>query len=175
MGQLESLASRQQAAECLNTFFQAQVAEAMPKAFEAALVDAFSLSRWLVNATMRVQPAKFGPLDPATDLPMLAGLSVPTLVVMLFDKRQPADVTAAARDALAALYLQDDDTQALIIGAANRLARQAVRDLQAAQAEFKRRALQATAAACQPTTSVTAEQGAAMDDMAEFARRGVRV
>jgi hypothetical protein len=147
-----------QAAASLKHFFDAQVAEAMPKAYRAALRDAFTISRFLVNGTMRVQPALFGVLA-ETELPMLRSLSVPTLLVLLFDKRQPAEITAAVRDAIEALYLADEQTMTVVIGAARRMARNAVQDLQHDKAEHK--ALFGRVGA-----SVTAEQCAAVDETA---------
>lgn len=125
-------ASQAQAAACLQNFFHQQVAEAMPKAIRAALADAATLGDWLHQATMHIKPGLFGPLD-AADEPMLGGLSASTLVVLLFDQRQPAAITVAARDVLLGRYLSDDDVQALAIAQANRMAQQAVQDLHAAQ------------------------------------------
>lgn len=113
-----------------------QIAEAMPKAFDVALQDAFAISRFLVNGTMRVMPTQWPVLDEA-DLPVLSSLSVPSLLVLLFDKRQPGAVTVAARDALSAKFLEHDDTQALVIRAARNIAHQAVQDQQLVRAEHQ--------------------------------------
>lgn len=125
-----------QAAAHLQHYFHQQVAEAMPAAFDALMRDPFTLSRFLVNHSMHIKPAQL-PVLAGNDPAFFASLSAPTLLVLLFDKRQPADVLVCARDALAEKYLADDDTQALVIGAASRKARQAVQDLELQQAEHK--------------------------------------
>lgn len=127
-------AHQEQAAACLQHYFNQQVAEAMPKAIRAQLTCALSLGHWLHMATMRVEAAQFGPLDPETDVPMLGGLCASTLLVLMFDQRQPAAIVAAARDVLLGQYLANEDVQALAIAQANVMARQAVRDLARVQA-----------------------------------------
>lgn len=113
-----------------------QLAEAMPKAFDVALQDAFAISRFLVNGTMRIMPTQWPVLDVA-DLPALGALSVPSLLVLLFDKRQPEAATVAARDALAQKFLEHDDTQALVIRCARNIAVQAIQDQQLVEAEHQ--------------------------------------
>ena len=132
-----STAAQQQAAAHLQHYFHQQVAEAMPRAFELAQRDGFALSRWLVNATMRVQPTVLPVLASTPSAAFLADFGVPTLLVLLFDQRQTPAVSAAARDALTSKYLADEDTQASIIGSAQRMARQAVQALQLEQAEHQ--------------------------------------
>lgn len=135
MGQRDAAAiaaTQEKAAACLQHFFNQQVAEAMPKAIRAQMRDAATLGDWLHQASMRIKPGLFGPLDAANE-PMLGGLSASTLLVLLFDQRQPAAITVAARDALLGQYLNDDDVQAQAIRQANEMARQAVQDLHRAQ------------------------------------------
>ncbi|RTL40540.1 MAG: hypothetical protein EKK53_15235 [Burkholderiales bacterium] len=121
-------AAQQQAAACLQHFFNQQVAEAMPKAIRASLADAQGLGHWLHMATLRIKPGLFGPLD-AADVGMLQTLSTSTLLVLLFDARQPAEIVTAARDCLIGRYLADEDVQAVAIAQANVMARQAVQAL----------------------------------------------
>lgn len=121
-------AERAQAAACLQDFFHKQVAEAMPKAIRAQLEDALALGHWLHRATLRIKPGLFGPLD-AADVSMLESLSTSTLLVLLFDQRQPAEIIVAARNALLSRYLSDEDVQALAIATANVMARRAVQAL----------------------------------------------
>lgn len=121
-------AAQDQAAACLQHFFHQQVAEAMPKAIRASLADAQGLGHWLHMATLRIKPGLFGALD-AADVGMLQSLSTATLLVLLFDQRQPAEILIAARDCLIGRYLADEDVQALAIAQANVMARQAVQAL----------------------------------------------
>lgn len=123
-----SAADQDQAAACLRHFFHQQVAEAMPKAIRASLADAQGLGHWLHMATLRIKPGLFGALD-AADVGMLQSLSTATLLVLLFDQRQPAEILIAARDCLIGRYLADEDVQALAIAQANVMARQAVQAL----------------------------------------------
>lgn len=101
-------AAQEQAAACLQHFFNQQVAEAMPKAIRASLADAQGLGHWLHMATLRIKPGLFGALD-AADVGMLQSLSTATLLVLLFDQRQPAEILVAARDCLIGRYLADED------------------------------------------------------------------
>lgn len=127
------LTTQEQAVATLQHYFHQQVAEAMPKAIRASLADAQGLGHWLHMATLRIPPSQFGPLD-ADDVPMLGGLSSSSLLVLLFDQRQPAGITAAARDVLLGRYLADEDVQAATIAQANVMARQAVQELARTQA-----------------------------------------
>jgi len=164
-------ASQPQAAAALQAFFNAQVAEAMPKAIRAQLSDAQALGHWLHMASLRIKPGLFGVLD-AADTPMLGSLSASTLLVLLFDQRQPAEITQAARDALLGRYLADEDVQALAIAQATLMARQAVQALaKQPQAEQLRRAEAQSLYGAEhgvpgvaPTVTLTAEQMAAVDD-----------
>jgi hypothetical protein len=126
-------ADQAQAAACLQHYFNQQVAEAMPKAIRASLEDAQGLGHWLHVKTLHKRPVLFGRLD-APETAMLPTLSVPTLLVLLFDRRQPADVLVAVRDALVGHYLGDEDVQALAIAQANKMARDAVASLARVQA-----------------------------------------
>lgn len=128
-----SAADQDQAAACLQHFFNQQVAEAMPAAIRAQLQDALALGHWLHMATLRIKPSLFGPLD-AADVSMVPSLTASTLLVLLFDHRQPAEVVLAARDTLLGRYLSNEDVQALAIAQANVMARQAVQDLARVQA-----------------------------------------
>lgn len=161
-------ATQEQAAACLQAFFHQQVAEAMPKAIRAQLADAAALGTWLHAATMHIKPGLFGPLD-AADVGMLRSLSTSTLLVILFDQRQPAEVIKAARDALLGQYLNDDDVQALAIATANQMARRAVQELYRVQS-FTRAERQSLYGDEHSVTGVapvvlTAEQLEAADDM----------
>lgn len=121
-------AAQEQAAACLQHFFHQQVAEAIPKAIRASLADAQGLGHWLHMATLHIKPGLFGPLD-AADVGMLQTLSTSTLLVLLFDQRQPVEILIAARDCLIGRYLADEDVQAVAIAQANVMARQAVQAL----------------------------------------------
>jgi len=123
-----SAADQDQAAACLQHFFNQQVAEAMPAAIRAQLQDALALGHWLHMATLRIKPSLFGPLD-AADVSMVPSLTASTLLVLLFDQRQPAEVVLAARDTLLGRYLSNEDVQALAIAQANVMARRAVQGL----------------------------------------------
>lgn len=134
-------AHQEQAAATLQAYFHQQVAEAMPKAIRAQLEDAQALGHWLHMASLRIKAGLFGQLD-AADVPMLPSLSSSTLLVLMFDQRQPHAVVMAARDALLGRYLSDEDVQALAIAQANVMARRAVQELHARQAMELRRAEQ---------------------------------
>lgn len=121
-------ASQSQAAASLRDFFNRQVADAMPAAIRAQLTDATALGHWLHRATMRVQAGVFAPLD-ANHTAMLRSLSASTLLVLLFDQRQPDVITMAARDALLGRYLADEDMQALAVAQANIAAQRAIQAL----------------------------------------------
>lgn len=169
-------ATQQQAAACLQAFFHRQVAEAMPKAIRAALADAQGLGHWLHMASLRIKAGQFGPLD-AGDVAMLPSLSSSTLLVLLFDQRQPAAVTVAARDVLLGRYLSDEDVQALAIAQANVMARQAVQDLHAAQERQRAQLLRAESQSLyghehpgQPPVVLSAAQVHAMDETAGVSR-----
>lgn len=131
-------ATQQQAAEALQHYFHQQVAEAMPKAIRASLLDAQGLGHWLAINTLHKRPCYFGPLE-AGDIGSMPSLSVATLLVLLMDRRQPAEVLVAVRDALVGHYLADEDVQALAIAQANLMARKAVQAL-AHRADDLRRA-----------------------------------
>ena len=165
--------SQDQATACLQAYFHRLVAEAMPKAIRAQLADARALGHWLHMQTMHIKPGLFGPLD-AADVGTLRSLSASTLLVILFDQRQPAEVTKAARDALLGQYLDNDDVQALAIATANAMARQAVQDLARVQA-FTRAERQSLYGDEHQVTGIapvalTAEQLAAADDLNGVAR-----
>lgn len=119
----------QQAAAALQDFFDRQVAEAMPAAFDRALGGPSVLAGWLYRAASVQTCGHYGPLDPADDLLLVGSLSVPTLLVLLFDKRQPVEITAAVRDALLHHFLSDSEIQKLIKTDALVAARRSVQKL----------------------------------------------
>lgn len=129
MAQQDQATPDQQASAALQDFFDRQVAEAMPAAFDRALGGPSVLAGWIYRAASAQDCGHFGPLDPADDLLLVGSLSVPTLLVLLFDKRQPVEITAAVRDALLHHFLSDSDIQKLIQTDALIAARRSVQKL----------------------------------------------
>lgn len=117
------------AASSLRHYFDQRVAEHMGDAFVRVLGSPVTLAGWLYRAASELACSHFGPLDGDADLLFIGSLSPPTLLVLLMDKRQPAAVTIAARDALQAHFLADSQTKDHICSEARRMARQDVQQL----------------------------------------------
>ncbi len=151
------------AAAEMQAAWTAALAEAMPRAFSLALGNTFGIARFLVNGTMRLEPADH-PVYFTVSREFMAELSVPSLLALLFDKRQAPFVMVRVRDELAERYLGDEDTQALIIRTARGIAINMLQDQQLVKAEHK--ALFGRLVAGAPLLSD--EQMAAMDETAEI-------
>ncbi len=131
MGQQEQAASQatqDQAAACLKHYFDQRVADAMPMAFRHALTGPVTIAGWLYRAAADGFASQLGVID-EDHLLFVGSLSVPSLLVLLMDKRQPVAVTVAARDALQAHFLADSAVKAQIVSEAEGMARRAVRHL----------------------------------------------
>jgi hypothetical protein len=165
-----SAATQEQAAACLKHYFDQRVAEAMPAAFSHALSGPMTIAGWLYRAAAVHSCAHFGPLDEDSDLLFVGSLSVPTLLVLLLDKRQPAAVTVAARDALQSLFLADTQVKEAIRADAEGMARRAVQHLVSQQQLERAEDLALYGNEHQVTgiapALVTREQASAVDDTA---------
>ena len=167
---MTAASTQAQAAAAMQQLFDQRVAEAMPAAFNRALTSPMAITTWLARAGAAHSCAHFGPLDEYADLLFVASLSAPTLLVLLLDKRQPAAVTVAARDALQAHFLADSVTAAAIRADAERLARRSIQHL-AQQQALERAENQSLygdehlVPGMEPSP-ITREQAAAVDDTA---------
>jgi hypothetical protein len=116
------------AAAALASFHAAKVQEYWPVAMRQALQGPSTLAGWLYREAACGVASHLGPIDEG-ELLFVGSLSVPSLLVLLFDERQPGVVKLAALDALRGHFKADSAVRANVEMQASAMARRAVRHL----------------------------------------------
>lgn len=163
-----------QAAAHLGEHFVERVAEFLPVAQDSALRSQVLFTGWLyrVAATEPFDPI-LGEIDPE-HLLWVGGLSAPTLLRILLDRKQPGLVVLAARDALCARYLADAEVHNSVQLQAEGMARRAIAQMALQQDQLRRAEAQSLyggehmVPGASPVV-LTPEQLAAVDDTAGVA------